>query len=99
MLQNILAEAGGTNRGPGDDYWYSEIGVPTHAGISVTSETAMRFSTVFACIVKNAKTLATLPVHVYEKRGVRETHPVDHPLNDILTWRGNQRSTGVTVRA
>jgi len=97
MLDDILAGTG--TPGPADDFWYEPLGQATHAGIAVTPETAMRFSTVMACIVKNAKTLATLPVHVYEKRGPRETHPVDHPLNEILTWQGNRRGTGIGVRA
>ncbi|WP_455387481.1 phage portal protein [Petrachloros mirabilis] len=97
MLNELLAAAGVP--GPSDDFWYEKIGSPTYAGINVTEESAMRFSTVFACIQKIAKTLSTLPVHVYEKTGPRETQIVDHELNDILDWNGSQNATGISVRS
>jgi HK97 family phage portal protein len=99
MIDELMASTTSETYPPDHDFWYNVIGQATHAGVNVTPETAMRFSTVFACIQKIAKTLATLPVHVHEKRGTRETYPVDHPLNEILDWRGNRRATGTTVRA
>jgi HK97 family phage portal protein len=99
MIEELMAGTTSETYGPDHDFWYTDIGHATHAGVNVTPETAMRFSTVFACIQKISKTLATLPVHVYEKRGPRETHPVDHELNEVLDWQGNIRATGTTVRS
>jgi len=99
MLDELMAGSTSETYGPTHDFWYNEIGHRTHAGVNVTPELAMAFSTVFACIQKNSKTLATLPAHVYEKRGPRETHAVDHELNEILDWKGNRKATGTTVRS
>ena len=100
MLQEILSASGFANRDPTHDDWYEPRGgMTTHAGIDVTPVAAIKFSSVFACIQKIAKTIASLPVHVYEKTGVRETRLVDHELNEILDWRGNSRATGITVRS
>lgn len=99
MLQEILSESGFVSRHASDDYWYEPRGLDTHAGVAVTPESALRFSTVFACVAKISKTIASLPIQVFERTGERETHAVDHPLNEILNWRGNKRSTGVSVRS
>lgn len=56
-----------------------------YAGKSVTPETAMNLSTVWACVGLISRTIATLPVHVYRKRpdGTRELVN-DHPLARLL---------------
>ena len=99
MLSDIFAGALGSDKAPWDDYWYEPIGARTHAGINVTPESAMRFATVFACIQKISKTISSLPMRVHERTGPRTRTPVDHPLNDILSWKGDKRATGVTVRS
>jgi HK97 family phage portal protein len=42
-----------------------EEGRPTAAGEAVTTETALRLSTVFACVRLLADSVSTLPLHVY----------------------------------
>ncbi len=98
-MLDFFADTGWQNKAPGDDYWFEPRGRETSAGVDVTELTAPEMPTVWACVGKNAKTLSSLPVHVYEKKGARERHPVDHELNDVLTWAGNQRGTGLAVRA
>ena len=97
-MLDFLADTGWVNRSPADDYWYEPRGRETSAGVDVTASTASEMPTVFACVAKNAKTLAALPVHGYERTGTRERHPVDHVLNDVLTSGGNQRGTGISIR-
>lgn len=41
----------------------------TAAGVSVTAETAMRVTTVYACVALVAGAVATLPVGIFERRG------------------------------
>ncbi len=84
---------------PGHDIWYGhDRGVSTTAGINISEETAIQVLTVFACVSKIAKTVASLPVHVYEKAGERGRKAVDHPLNEILGGMANTIATGLTVR-
>lgn len=55
-----------------------DIGEPVHAGVFVSQESALRLSTVWACIRLIAGTLGALPVDVVRRRGaIRE--PVDRP--------------------
>lgn len=54
-------------------------GAASDAGIYVTPETAMRFSTVYRCVGLIAGTIAAMPLHTYRRRqGARI--PYDSPL-------------------
>ncbi|MHC4867854.1 MAG: phage portal protein [Planctomycetota bacterium] len=90
--------AGWANKDPADDYWYGPRGLPTVSGEKVSEETALAITTLFACVNKIAKTLATLPAQVYEQMGPRERRPVDHWLNEIYTRQANPDATALTVR-
>lgn len=96
-LMKILAGVGGSTKSAVDDFWYSPV--PWSSGSNINEESAIRFSTVFACIQKICKTISTLPVGVYEKVGERQTKATQHPLNDILDWKGGRNATGVSVRS
>ena len=98
-MLDFFAETGWVNKAPSDDYWYEPRGRETSAGVDVSELSAPQMPTVWACVGKNAKTLGSLPVHVYEKTGARTRQPVDHELNEVLTWAGNQRGTGLAVRS
>ena len=56
--------------GNADDRWYSPIGSlsPSKAGVYVSDETAMRCATVYACVRVLAESIASLPVHLYERQ-------------------------------
>ena len=55
-----------------------DIGEPVHAGVTVSQESALRFSVVWRCIDLISGTLAGLPAEAVRKRGdIRE--PVDRP--------------------
>jgi HK97 family phage portal protein len=84
-------------RAPTDDFWYTGIGTSTRSGVNVSEETAMAFVTVYSIVAKQAKTMATLPLDVVEKRGA-ERIPTDHWLEDLLTGQANPEATGMTVR-
>ena len=91
--------AGGwASKNPFDDYWYESRGVDTVAGVDIDEHSAMTFSDVFACVNKVSKTIATLPLQVYEKTDAKTREPRDHPLNDLLTTEANEDAMGLTVR-
>lgn len=73
-------------------------GKRTTAGINVSEQSAMTFATVFACANKISKTVATLPVHVFEKAENGERQAVGHPLNEILNTNPDGNILGLTVR-
>jgi HK97 family phage portal protein len=103
MLDTLLglnphAGSGWVNKSPDDDYWYHPRGMPTASGVPVSEETAMTFSTVYACVSKLAKTISTLPGSVSERVSETERHRVDNPLNNVLTLGTNGDGSGISAR-
>lgn len=81
-----------------DDYWYTTLENPTASGISVNESTALKFSPVFAAVVKIAGTVASLPLQVYRedpKRGKKKA--TDYPLYPILHSRPNPEQTRIQM--
>lgn len=99
-LLGLTPHGAGTwvNKDPLDDYWYEPRGVQTVAGVDINEDAALRFTTVYACVHKLAKTEATLPVHIYERVDEKTRKPVDHELNELMYGQANDEATGVTVR-
>lgn len=59
---------------------------PTMSGISISPQTALRCSVVFACVKVLAETVAELPLKLYRKRPDGGRDPAeDHPLYSLLT--------------
>jgi HK97 family phage portal protein len=83
-----------------DDYWYRPrtSGV-TQGGVVVTEETSMTYATVWACVNKLSKTIATLPIHVKEHVGENKTrNATEQPLDSLLRLRPNPTQTSVQFR-
>lgn len=62
----------------------------SNTGKTVTPQTAMRCSAVFACVNVIAQTVAQLPLYLYRREGNRKTHAVDHPLYQLVGNRPNK---------
>lgn len=92
------AASGWVTKAPGDDYWYEPRGADTSAGVAVDQESSLSLTTVWACVAKLSKTIATLPVRVYEADGDTRT-AVEHPLNEILNGQAAEDGlTGLSLR-
>lgn len=69
------------------DQWWSEFGPSSTSagGIHITQLSALRVSTVNACVAILSEDVAKLPVHVYRKKsdGGREIVE-DHPVENLL---------------
>lgn len=93
------ADGGWATRPAHDDYWYAPRGQPTVAGVEVTEELAMSYATIFACVNKLSKTLATLPVHVFLDLpdGRRQNMP-KHPVRRMFNVRFNDEALAVPTR-
>lgn len=80
-------------RDPGLAEWFG--GSNTISGAHVTSDTAMRVATVYACVSKISKTMATMPLILYREdktKGVK-TRDLMHPLYKMLYCRPNRMQT------
>lgn len=100
MLDKLLGfvASGWVNKPASDDYWYQPRGAETTSGADIDEDSAMAIATVFACVSKICKTLASLPVDVVEKVSPRQRNPVDHPLEELLDGKANDESSGFTIR-
>ena len=92
-----LFSGGWVNKPAGDDYWYKSR-APAVAGMRVDEESALSFATVFACVNKLSKTVATLPVHAYEKTGIDKREQVDDEIAELLTGKASDDTLGLTLR-
>lgn len=63
----LVSESGWVNKPAGDDYWYGGRSADTDTGIPVDELTALKYATVYACVAKRAKTIATVPLMVFER--------------------------------
>lgn len=70
--------------------WESWMPTPTLSGVSVTSDTALSLTAVYACVNVIATTLASLPFIVYERlpNGGRRPDPY-HPIYDLIGFEPN----------
>lgn len=67
-------------------------------GVSVTSETALQASAVFACVRVLSESEAMLPLVLYRQNGRNREKAVDHPLYRILHDAPNPEMTSFNFR-
>jgi len=80
-------------------------GRPTHSGVNVNEQTALRHITVYSCVRVRSESFASLPLSVYRKRpnGNGRDEATDHPVHELLhnvpnpdmhtmTWRETMNS-------
>lgn len=73
-------------------------GTRSAADIAVTSDSAIRCSTVYACIRLYAETIAALPIGIYKKsdKGIEKAN--DHPLYPVLAEEANTFMSAFTLK-
>ena len=90
---------------PGTKYgrWYAQITDSPYfgtsgAGKSVTAQTAIQLSTVYACVRVISETVASLPLGVYEAADDGNLKAGDHPLYHLLHDEPNAEMTSFVFR-
>ncbi|MBO8183764.1 MAG: phage portal protein [Archaeoglobus sp.] len=75
-------------------------GTTTKAGTMVTQQTALRLSTLLACIRVRTESFGCLPCAVYRKRknGKGRDEAYDHPLYEIIHNTPSENMTALTWR-
>ncbi|NLB56077.1 MAG: phage portal protein [Lentisphaerae bacterium] len=83
------------------DNWLLNLfnGAPTKTGVNVNEASALKLTTVFACVRILSETVASLPLLVYRRtaNGGKERVP-EHPLYTILHDRANPEMTAMIFR-
>ena len=82
-------------------FWLNRLAASvggTAAGTSVTPDSALKVSVVYACIKRLSETLASLPLQLYERVGDGKQPAVKHPLYSILHDSPNEYMTSFEFR-
>ncbi len=73
---------------------------PTASGVNVTEDTALRVTTVYACVRILSYTLASLPLPVYRRLQPRgKERASDHPVYFLLHDKPNEYQTSFVFRS
>lgn len=94
------ASANAEDPSPDDDRYYrSGPGGRSMTGRYVTTDLAMRVSTVYAAVNLLAKTVASLPLLMYRNDGEKSFEAPEHPLYALLERQPNHWQTAFDFRA
>ena len=85
---------GGLKRSKGVQY-STPSAYAEEAASTVTFDTAMQLSSVWACVKLLAETVASLPLNVYKKTETGREIDEEHPLYAIFTGRANRYQTKI----
>jgi HK97 family phage portal protein len=86
----------------GSTGWSGDVDAPffTAAGYPVTAQSVMKLSLVMTCCNKIAKSVAALPLKIYERTSDgKKQEAGDHPLSDILHDQPNDDQTAFEFRS
>ncbi|MFZ5762843.1 MAG: phage portal protein [Thermodesulfobacteriota bacterium] len=75
------------------------FGVSSAAGISVTTESAMRLAAVYTCVLILAQSVAQLPCHLMRRAGRNREKATDHRLYALLHDQPNSWMTAYEFRS
>ncbi len=85
LLASALRGSEFMDRNPLSDYWYYPRSEPSYSGVSVSADTALSSSPVWAAVQLLSNSIAMAPIILYRRLsdGGKERAP-DHPLYDLL---------------
>lgn len=80
--------------------WFKEaLGIEdTSSGVSVTAESSLRATAVFACVRVLSESVAGLPLHVHMRSGDNRERAPQHPLYSVLHTQPNPLQTSYEWR-
>jgi HK97 family phage portal protein len=95
MIFNAIAgDKGAGIPGVTDDFWYSSVATLSASGVRVSPYTAMRCSSVYACVKVLAESIASTPRLMCERLSDNSVQMrPQHPLQDVLDMSPNTRQT------
>ena len=78
--------------------WKQWFGGSKVAGVNVSSETAIKSTTVYACVKILSETLASLPLSLYRRDGRKKLKAYDHPVYWLVHDEPNDRMSSFQWR-
>lgn len=95
----LSQHSGGNDRSASSDFWYYPVGNHSAAGVSVSVDSALAVSAIYACALVLGQSLATVPVNLYRRldSGGKE-RATDHPLYRLIHRKPNRWQTSYQFR-
>ncbi|MBU1282871.1 MAG: phage portal protein [Gammaproteobacteria bacterium] len=87
--------AGQTLKLTDGNFWQAFYGTDSASGKTVSQQTALQVSTVWACVRLIAETIATLPLALYERGANSSVIATSHALHDVISRQPNADQTPV----
>ena len=86
-------------RDNGQTFLSNAFGAGNGTGVSVSKDTALNYSAVYACVRVLSESIASLPLNVYEEeRNGDRTLAKDHPIYKLISREPNSYMTSYTWR-
>lgn len=96
LLKSSLAAWVGKSIGlTSSGFWSSFYGTDSASGKTVSQQTALQISTVWACVRLIAETIATLPMALYDKRSGVAVVAEGNPIHELISLQPNADQTPV----
>jgi len=80
------------------DAWNQYLSPSSKTGISVTEDSALRSTAVWACVRLISETVASLPLILYERMGRGKKRATEHPIYPLLHDSPNPEMTAFNFR-
>jgi phage portal protein, HK97 family len=80
------------------DYWPSLGAVASNAGVSVTPESSLGVTAVWAAVRRISSSIASLPLHTYQRTTDGKQKATGHPLYSLLHDRWNPELSSFAAR-
>ena len=82
-----------------NNFLRSVLGTNTNTGVNVSEDSALSYSTVYACVRVLSESVASLPISVLKKENDGDrTNDITHPVYKLLAKRPNSYMTSFTWR-
>lgn len=87
-----------SSRDAASDFWFTSAGTKTHAGVSVTEDTAYNYSACFCATRVICETIASLPIFTFERLGNDDRDYANLLAGDLLKTSPNFDMTSLPFR-
>ncbi len=83
---------------PDDDRFYGGVIAPTAAGVEIDETNALEVPAVWKCVKILAESIASLPLHLYERDGDARSKAPKHSYYDLVHTRPNPEMSSIQYR-
>lgn len=99
LIMRFLGSTPTPGRNAWDERWWDGAAQQSVAGVYIDADTALKISTVWACVQLLAETIAALPLSVYRRTAGEERERArNNPLYEVLHDRPNATQTAAEFR-